>query len=68
MTQLPNSARLYIVERKYFDDNGCVLGASIMRQWCRALDIGLRIESTELFSMPLGIEPEDLEHMFSKMR
>ncbi len=68
MTPLPNSARLCVVECKYFDDKGFVLGTSRSRHWCRALDIGMRIELTEILSMPLGLEPEDIEGMYAEVR
>ena len=68
MSPLPNSAGLCVIECKYFDDKGYVLGTSMVRQWCRALDIGMRIELTEFLSMPLGLEPEDMERAYSEVR
>lgn len=63
-TPLPNLAHLCVVECKYHDDKGYVLGSSMYRQWCRATDIGMRIELTEFLSMPLGLEPGDVELMY----
>jgi len=68
MAPLPNSARLCVVECKYHDENGRILGSSMMRQWCRAFDNGMRIELTEFLSLPLGLQPEDLEVMYSELR
>ncbi len=68
ITPLPNSASLCMIECKFLDDKGYVLGSNMLRQWCRALDIGMRIELTEFMSMPLGLEPDDIEVMYSEVR
>jgi hypothetical protein len=68
MTPLPNSSHLCMIECKFLDDKGYVLGSNILRQWCRAFDNGMRIELTEFLSMPLGLEPDDIEVMYSEVR